>query len=227
MSELAKLSVVLPVRDGQDRIANEVRRVLDAVSDLTTAAVEIVVVDDGSRDDTVEVLDDLRREYPQVRVARHRRPLGMEAAGQTGLERATGELIFIQEEDQPLCLEDLMNLYRMGMDESVVAARAQSQTREDNGPLLRRLRAWGIRAADDLQLNGQPASKTVFQPTIHGLQMVRRPHLQKLASRGAENIPLESERIRTQRDSEEAPRIAPAPVGGDRDAWFAESMRTS
>jgi hypothetical protein len=46
--------------------------------------------------------------------------------------------------------------------------------------------------------------------------MVRRPHLQLLASRGADKIKLSTERIRTR---------APAAAGGeDRDAWFARSM---
>lgn len=233
MNSIAKLSVVIPVRDGQQRIASEVSRVLEAVADLTSAAIEIVVVDDGSQDATAEVMEDLRRQYPQVRVARHRRPLGMEAAGQTGLERATGELVFIQEDDQPLRIEDLIQLYHMGADPSVVAARAQSESRESNAPLLRRLRAWGARAVDALKEEADNA--TIDQP-IHGLQMVRRPHLQLLASRGAANLKLTTERIRSAegqhmaiRDGSDG-RMGDSPVGPvvppavDRDQWCAETM---
>ena len=213
MERVAKLSVVLPVRDGQQRIATEVLRVLDAVSDLTSGPVEVVVVDDGSRDATGEVLDDLRRSYPQVRVARHRRALGMEAAGQTGLERATGELVFIQEADEPVRIQDLVQLYRMGADNTVVAARAQSARRESNAPLLRRLRAWGARAVDSLKDDPQLAPEAA---PAKGIQMVRRPHLQLLASRGAERMELTTERIHSNGGGVDS--------GMDRDAWCAESM---
>lgn len=190
MSRHAKVSVVLPVRDGQQRIAAEVERVLEAVSDLTRAAVEVIIVDDASRDGTAEILDELKARYPQVRVARHARRLGMEVAGQTGLERATGELVFIQEDDSPLRVGDLQQLYRMGSDPSVVAARAQSTPKSTSAPLLRRLKAWGAKAVDALQ-EQQAQSET----SVRGLQMVRRPHLQLLASRGGSRYELEAERI--------------------------------
>jgi glycosyltransferase involved in cell wall biosynthesis len=226
MNHAAKLSVVLPVRDGQQRIATEVPRVLEALTDITSREVEIVVVDDGSQDATAEILDDLRRTYPQVRVARHRRPLGMEAAGQTGLERATGELVFIQEEDTPLRMDDLVQLYRMGADESVVAARAQSQTREGNGPLLRRLKAWGAKSVEELQTE---ATREKVDVPIRGLQMVRRPHLQLLASRGGEQVKLKTQRIRTKSPQTggtvgKSTVASEGVVDGDRDAWFASSM---
>ena len=95
----ARMSVVLPVRDGESEITARVERVLEALSDMTRAISEVVVVDDGSRDATPEVLDELKSRYPQVRVVRHGRPRGLEAAGQTGLEKATGDLVFIQETD--------------------------------------------------------------------------------------------------------------------------------
>lgn len=198
MSKNAKLSVVLPVRDGQDRIANEVERVLEAVSELIASAFEIIVVDDGSRDATPEILDELMAKFPQVRGIRHHRSLGLEAAGQTGLERACGDLVFIQEDDSPLRLEDLRQLYQMGEDESVVAARAQSRASSTNGPLLRRLRAWGARTVDSLREAEADARDALAEP-VRGLQMVRRPHLQFLASRAGDQVKLETERITAER----------------------------
>ena len=183
-----KLSVVLPVHDGQDRIEAEVLRLLDKLSEVVSEALEIVVVDDGSRDRTAEVLDHLSAEYPQVRVARHSRRLGMEAAGQTGLQRAVGELIFVQEEDSPLRIASLRHLYEMSRDETVVAARAQGNVGgPSRQPLLRRLRAWGARtggvlSGDSLDESDAPSAGQVTP----GLQMLRRSQLQQLtAGRGA------------------------------------------
>ena len=175
MPSSPRMSVVLPVRDGEKRIADRVQRVLEALVDMTREASEVVVVDDGSKDQTLEVLDELKSRYPQVRVVRHSRPRGMEAAGQTGLERATGELVFIQETDTTVRIEDMRRLLRMSQDKSVVAARAESTPRPLSPALIRRLRAWGTNADQQLEQKSAATKKS-------SMQMIRRPHLQSLAA---------------------------------------------
>ena len=174
-----KLSVVLPVRDRENEIALRVEQVLEGLVDLTQALSEVVVVDDGSQDSTLEVLEELRAKYPQVRIARHQRPRGIEAAGQTGLERATGELVFIQESDSAMRLDDLRRLLLMSEDESVVAARAESSEEPIAPSLLRRLRQWGTDADEQLQVRTDPETKQ--KVPVSSVQMIRRPHLQRLA----------------------------------------------
>jgi glycosyltransferase involved in cell wall biosynthesis len=187
-SQSNKMSVVLPVRDGENRIANRVERVLEALTDMTRDASEVVVVDDGSRDTTPEVLDELKARYPQVRIVRHSRPRGLEAAGQTGLERATGNLVFIQETDTALRVDDMRRLLRMSEDESIVAARAESTPQAPSAALLRRLRAWGTNA--DKQVKSEPAVARKSS-----LQMIRRPHLQTLAGPKGGQYRLEGETV--------------------------------
>ena len=184
MPSKSKLSIVIPVRDDQHDVEQRIEEVLESLVSLTSRQTEIVVVDDGSRDATPEVLDELRSRYPQVRVARHSRPRGMEAAGQTGLERATGELVFIQESNTAVRIEDLHRLLRMSEDESVVAARAESNSRALSAPLMRRLQAWGSKS-------NQAETK---QP-LSSLQMIRRPHLQKLSGPAGANYQLQGETI--------------------------------
>ena len=144
--QLHRISVVLPVRNGEHHIESRVIGVLEALSDLTRGTTEVIVVDDGSKDSTPEVLSELKARYPQVRIVRHSRPRGLEAAGQTGLERSTGELVFIQETDAIVRIEDMRRLLRMSEDKSVVAARAESTPRPLSGALMRRLRAFGTHA---------------------------------------------------------------------------------
>lgn len=220
MNRPPKLSVVLPVHNGQQKIAAEVERVLEAVTDMAEGAVEVIIVDDDSRDATAEVLDDLRRRYPQVRLARHRRRLGMEAAGQTGLERATGELVFIQEDDTPLRMADLRQLYQMGRDDSIVAARAQTQAKPCHGPLLRRLRAWGAAAAETLRKE-TTEEEIGDVGAARGLQMVRRPHLQLLASRGGRQLRLEAEHVTTTAPSIAAARSTDLPLAATHSSPIA------
>ncbi|WP_161604657.1 glycosyltransferase family 2 protein [Roseiconus nitratireducens] len=185
-----KLSVILPVRDREREITGRVERVLEALTGLTREAAEVVVVDDGSRDATPEVLDELRAIYPQVRVVRHSRPRGIEAAGQTGLERSTGDLIFIQESDAEVRLDDLQRLLRMSDDPSIVAARAESRSEPLAPSLLRRLRAFGTNADQQVRLRSDDTQN-------RSLQMIRRPHLQRLAGPKGNRLRLEGETKRT------------------------------
>ena len=183
-----KVSVVLPVRDGEREIAARIEQLLDALADMTTEPCEVVVVDDGSRDSTPLLLDELATRFPQIRIVRHNRPRGLEAAGQTGLERARGELVFIQESNTFVRVEDLRRLYEMSEDTSVVAARAESAPQPTSRVLLRRLRAWGTNADQQLE-----AERLALRASI---QMIRRPHLQRLAAPGGERYRLESETLR-------------------------------
>ncbi len=189
MTKAAKMSVVLPVRNGQHEITERVIQLLDALADMTREVTEIVVVDDGSQDSTAEVLDELRAQYPQIRVVRHPRPRGLEAAGQTGLERATGELVFIQESDTFVRVEDLRRLYQMSADTSVVAARAESKPQPISGALLRRLRSWGTNADQRIETHAVVPNSS--------MQMIRRPHLQRLAAPGGDRFRLHGETSHT------------------------------
>ena len=168
-----KISIVMPVRNGQHRISERVSDVLSIFDELRVSRWELVIVDDGSTDGTANVLELLSQHCDRIRVARHGRPRGMEAAGQTGLERSTGNLVFVQESDTILRIEDLRTLLRMSEDESIVAARTESCPRPIAGALIRRLRAWGTNADRQFDKTGS-IEKT-------SLQMIRRPHLQRLA----------------------------------------------
>ena len=91
------LSVLLPVHNAQATLAATVLRILDVVADLT-GRFELVIVDDGSDDATVEVAQELTCHYPQVRAVRHRSRLGREAAIRTALKASTGEMVVVSDE---------------------------------------------------------------------------------------------------------------------------------
>jgi glycosyltransferase involved in cell wall biosynthesis len=82
------LSVVIPAYNEEDGIASIVERVLATRRPLqeSGANLELIVVDDGSRDQTAEIVD----RYPEVRLVRHRTNYGYGAALKTGFARAQG-----------------------------------------------------------------------------------------------------------------------------------------
>jgi len=88
------LSVVIPAFNEVETLAEVVRLVRAAAGD----AVEILVVDDGSTDGTVEVLQGLE-EAGAVRAFYHSQNRGKGAAVRLGIAAATGDIVLVQDAD--------------------------------------------------------------------------------------------------------------------------------
>ena len=93
------LSVLMPVKDAQATLSTSVHEILDVVAD-SIDRFELLIIDDGSTDATIEVAHELTHHYPQVRVVRHGTPLGTEAAIRTGLKRSQGEVVVMRDGNQ-------------------------------------------------------------------------------------------------------------------------------
>ena len=92
------LSVVIPVYNERYLVAELLRRVL-AVRPPGIADLEVVVVDDGSKDGTRDILRRLAAAEPRLRYVEHEKNGGKGAALRTGIALATGDLIVFQDAD--------------------------------------------------------------------------------------------------------------------------------
>src|SRR5436190_1039147 len=100
------LSIIIPVRDAEATLAEQVHHLLDLLPDLTSSF-EIVVVDDGSTDHTPELARDLARQYPQLRLIRHQEMRGRAVAVKTGLASAQGQTVLVKEDFATVSPTDL------------------------------------------------------------------------------------------------------------------------
>jgi glycosyltransferase involved in cell wall biosynthesis len=89
-----KLSVLMPAYNE----AATVERTLAEVM-ATPQEKEIILVDDGSTDGTLEIIKRLGDEHPEIKVIVHERNRGKGAAVRTALQAATGEVVLIQDCD--------------------------------------------------------------------------------------------------------------------------------
>jgi dolichol-phosphate mannosyltransferase len=85
------LSIVVPVFNERDNVTPLINEITTALRGLTTF--EIVYVDDCSRDDTLDVLKQLKLEVPELRVIKHISQSGQSTAVRNGVKAARGAWI--------------------------------------------------------------------------------------------------------------------------------------
>lgn len=97
------LSVVLPAYDEEPNIGAAVAAVTAAADGLAAhgrlAGCEVVVVDDGSRDGTAQVVESLAARDPRVRLVQHQVNRGYGEALRSGFATAAGALVFLTDAD--------------------------------------------------------------------------------------------------------------------------------
>ncbi len=95
---ISKLSIVMPVYNEESTLKEIVRRVFAVEAGLDK---ELVLIDDASRDGSVAIMKDIEAAYPagSVILVFHENNQGKGAALRSGFQKATGDLVLIQDAD--------------------------------------------------------------------------------------------------------------------------------
>jgi glycosyltransferase involved in cell wall biosynthesis len=118
VEKLRSLSVFFPAYNDAATIPSMVMSAFLTAQEIT-GDFEIIVVNDGSMDRTAELLNELQRLYPQVRVITHPQNQGYGAALRTGFSSARKEWIFYTDGDaqyDPRELVKLVGALETGID---------------------------------------------------------------------------------------------------------------
>lgn len=114
---ITKVSIIIPVYN----TAKYLPRCLDSILAQAHHNLEILLIDDGSTDQSGQIADDYAKEDKRIKVI-HQANQGQSAARNTGLQAATGEYIsFIDSDDEiaPAFIEKLLAAYGEGTSLSV------------------------------------------------------------------------------------------------------------
>src|SRR5919206_4356611 len=117
-AERIGVTVLMPAYNEAPNLAEIVPRTLRVLQELGVSH-EVVVVDDGSHDGTPELLAELGKHHPQLRLLRLRRNYGKSTALQTGFDHARGDRIVLMDadgQDQPEEIPKLLAAVDGGLD---------------------------------------------------------------------------------------------------------------
>jgi dolichol-phosphate mannosyltransferase len=123
---VTKYSLIVPVYNEEKTLAEMYRRV-SAVMDRLDGPVELILINDGSRDRSLAILRDLHEKDPRVCYLSFARNFGHQIAVTAGLNFTRGEAVIILDadlQDPPELIPDLVEKWRQGY-QVVYAQRTQ------------------------------------------------------------------------------------------------------
>lgn len=124
------LSIVIPAYNEEKRIEESISKIIDFVEKIGFET-EIIVVNDGSKDTTGEIVKLLSEKYRFVSLISLQKNSGKAVAVKTGVLQSTGEIVLITDADLSTPIEELLNLNRIldtGVD-IVYASRGKKESK--------------------------------------------------------------------------------------------------
>lgn len=151
------LSIVCPMRDEEESVEAFFGKLLPVLRSLNEEF-EVICVNDGSRDATLERLLEARRQEPRIRVLDLSRNFGKEAAMTCGLDHVRGRAIVPIDadlQDPPELIAEMLKAWQQGFE----VVLAQRTDRSTDGYLKRKTAEWFYRVHNAI-------SRPVIMPNV-------------------------------------------------------------
>jgi glycosyltransferase involved in cell wall biosynthesis len=163
-----ELSIVIPIRNESPNIRPLYDELMAALG-ATGRSVEVIVIDDGSTDDSFAQLASLQAADPRLRVIRFRRNFGQTAAFAAGFAFARGRLVVTSDGDLQNDPHDIERMARMADDEGYDIVCGWRKDRKDTF-VTRRVPSiianWLISKATGVALHDYGCSLKVFRAEV-------------------------------------------------------------
>lgn len=138
---MPKISIIVPVYNEEEYVST----CLDSLINQTLDDIEIILIDDNSTDNSLNILLDYAKKYPNIKVYYNEKNIGQGASKNRGLSLATGEYIgFVDSDDyiRNTMYEDMYNAavnnnYPELITTEIMFVKDDGYAREDLGFLVR------------------------------------------------------------------------------------------
>lgn len=112
---MVKVSVIVPVYNVEDYLS----KCLDSLVNQTLKDIEIIVVNDGSPDNSQDIINEYALKYPKIIKSFKKKNGGLSSARNYGIKKATGEYIAFVDSDDWLELYGLEHLYNKAVSDDL------------------------------------------------------------------------------------------------------------
>lgn len=132
------ISIIIPVYNTKDLVEKCVIPILELADDT----IEVICVNDGSRDNSLEVLKNIQLNYPKMVIV-DKENGGLSSARNSGLEVANGEYILFLDSDDWLDLEKFLELKAYCKDKYDIIHGNFNYTYDDRDPIKNKIQYEG------------------------------------------------------------------------------------
>jgi len=118
MTNAPRYSILVPAHN-EEAVLYECHRRLKEVMDTTRERYELIFIDDGSRDRTLEMLHELAASDPNVKVVSFSRNFGHQIAISAGMDHASGDAVIVIDadlQDPPSVILEMIAKWKEGYD---------------------------------------------------------------------------------------------------------------
>jgi hyaluronan synthase len=131
------VTIIVPVKNEEENI----RRCVQSCVDSTYSPKEIIVVNDGSTDQTPRILDQMHKEYPYLHIIHLSKSIGKKKAIEMATEIAKGEIYVFMDSDCNMAIDAVENAVKIFLsDRTIGAVTAHGRVRgAENGSTLKKL----------------------------------------------------------------------------------------
>lgn len=172
------LSLVIPAYNEQENVPTLLKRVEESLVPMDRPF-EVILIDDGSTDDTPRLLAEAMKVKPWLRVLRMVKNAGQSAAFEAGFEAARGQVIATIDADLQNDPEEIPRLVPMLDEQKVDMITGWRKERQDTS-----FRRWQSRQANRIRnwitqetVNDSASSLKVYRAhAIKGLKLFRGAH---------------------------------------------------
>jgi dolichol-phosphate mannosyltransferase len=160
------LTVVIPVYNESTLIEELVKRVKQNVK-LITEDFEIIIVDDGSQDNTWNLIEDKAKSENRIKGIKFSRNFGHHYAITAGLQNSNGEWVVVMDgdlQDRPEVIPDLYKKAQVGFD--VVFVSRQNRPEKLYYRIAQKIFYWILRSLSGLDFDSRQANFSIINKKV-------------------------------------------------------------
>jgi glycosyltransferase involved in cell wall biosynthesis len=153
--QVVNISIIIPLLNEAESLP-ELSQWIDKVLQTNRLSYEIIMIDDGSTDNSWDVIESLVKTNPSIRGIKFRRNYGKSAALHCGFQAARGEVVITMDADLQDSPEEIPGLYKMIREENYDLVSGWKKKRYDNTltkNLPSRLFNWTARKFSHIRLH--------------------------------------------------------------------------
>jgi glycosyltransferase involved in cell wall biosynthesis len=148
------ISLVIPLYNEEESLAELIEEI-NKVMNVNNLSWEALLIDDGSSDNSWEVIESLKKKFNQVKGVRFRRNYGKSAALNVGFEKCKGDVVITMDADLQDNPGEIPELYKMIVDDGFDIVSGWKKKRYDpiSKTIPTKLYNWATRKMTGIKLH--------------------------------------------------------------------------